>query len=130
MLVSSIILEGKEEYARMKKDELLKILDLVLPAVVHREIFEYATKLCFRAKTVTGFNYNVSIGVKLDTDFEGLLPAEEFAKILRSLKKDRIKFAYEGGDLIVNANKGRSIKHGTLVYRKVGDDPSIRLGSK
>jgi hypothetical protein len=114
----------------IKKDELLGVLDLVLPAVAHREIFEYATKLCFRAKTVTAFNDDVAISVKLDTDFEGLLPAEEFAKILRSLEKDRIKFAYEGGDLVVNANKGRSISHGTLVYRGVGDDPSIRVGRK
>ena len=58
----------------MKKDELLKVLDLVLPAVAHRDLTESATMLCFRAKTVTAYNSGVAISVKLDTDFEGLLP--------------------------------------------------------
>ena len=109
----------------MKKQEILKIIDMVLPAVANGDIIPALTYFCFRDGTISSYNGWVAVSFKVATNFEGLVPAKSFSKVLVSLGEEKIDFSYSKGILSFTSEKK---KKGKIKYKEsVSDFPDLEI---
>lgn len=88
---------------KIKRSELLKALSLVKPGLAKKEIVEQSTHFIFNKEEIVAYNDYICITHPFKTDFKCSIKAEEFYKLLQSMKEENITVEC-GKDMIVKIN--------------------------
>lgn len=86
---------------RVKREELLKVLESVSPGLAPREIIEQSSCIVFHDGKVMTFNDEVACSRKSPLNIEGAVKAEPLLKLLGKLSEDDIDMSVSGAELCV-----------------------------
>ncbi len=93
---------------RMKREELLRQLEMVSPGLAQKDIIEQSSCFVFQDKKVMTFNDEVSCSVPTTLDVEGAVTADPLLKLLRKMPEDTINIEVVEGELLIKG-KGRRL---------------------
>jgi len=92
----------------MKKEELLKALEIVKPGLASKEIIEQSTSFAFMENRVVTYNDEISISHPVeDLEITGAVQATELYLILKKLKQDDINVELTETEVLLTAGRVR-----------------------
>jgi len=83
---------------RVNREELLKVLESVVPGLSNREVLEQSTCFAFRGGRVFTFNDEVACTRSTELDIEGAVKAEKLRSVLSQLPDDDVDIVVESDD--------------------------------
>lgn len=86
---------------KVKRKDLVTGLSSVKPGLASKDIVEANLCFMFTGKRLVTFNDQISIQYPFDSDFEGLVPSQEFLKIVSEVNCDEIELAVEEETLTI-----------------------------
>lgn len=90
---------------KINRQELLETLKTIKPALSTKDIVENSNTFIFTKNEIITFNDKMSIGIGFETDFECLVPADEFYKLLTEIDSENIDFKIKDDKLLFNTGK-------------------------
>ena len=94
---------------KIKKDELLKALEIVKPGLASKEIIEQSTHFAFIKDRVVTYNDEISISHSVPgMDVNGVIQADELYKLVGKLKRDEIDLEVTENELIITVGKAQA----------------------
>jgi DNA polymerase III sliding clamp (beta) subunit (PCNA family) len=109
---------------QINKEAFLKVLAAVKPGLAKKEIVEQSTHFIFTGQEVVTYNDYICISHPLETDFQCSIKAEEFYKILQSMKEENIDIECNK-DMLVKIN-GKSSRAGLTAMKEGKIDEYIK----
>lgn len=89
----------------MEKQKLIEVLKAVKPGLANKEIIEQSSGFVFKDGNVITYNDEVMISHPIDLDLKGVVKAEEFYKLLNSIKDNNIEISKKGNELTIKGKK-------------------------
>ena len=93
---------------KYNREQLLKILKLVAPALASKEIIEQSTSFVFVADQVVAYNDEIAVSHPLKVGLSGAVKAEEFLKLLGKLKDEEVELDTTENELLVKGKRSRA----------------------
>ena len=112
---------------KVDRKHLLEVLQTVQPGLAGKEIIELSTSFIFMEGRVLTYNDKVSISRPIDVDFEGVVVAKEFVKLLEKLKDEEVDISIDKAHLIV---KGKKNKAGINIEKSTNIDEILDVLGK
>lgn len=86
---------------------LVKTIDTILPATAKVDVIEESTMFCFRSGTINAYDGgSMAASVKIDTDIEGMVPAKDFVKLIKSSKGHFVEMEIVGDSFNFESDDG------------------------
>ncbi len=92
----------------MNRNELLKLLTIVKPALSSSEMVPIFAHYIFTGTQLQAYNDHIGITVPFNTDFVGAVPGEMLRAFLDRLESEVVKLQAKDNGLHVSARKGKS----------------------
>jgi DNA polymerase III sliding clamp (beta) subunit (PCNA family) len=93
----------------MKKEELLKALEIVKPGLTNKDVIEQANSFAFVEGRVVTYNDEISLSHPVEgLTITGAIKAEELHQLLRKIKKDDIEIVISDKAIILTAGKAKA----------------------
>jgi DNA polymerase III sliding clamp (beta) subunit (PCNA family) len=93
----------------IKRQELLKALEIVKPGLSNKETIPQATFFAFKDGKVITYNDEISISHPIECiDLEGAVKASEFYNLLSKIKKDEIEIVIKENELRIVSKKTKA----------------------
>lgn len=93
----------------MKREELLKALEIVKPGLASREILEQSNSFAFMNGYVVTYNDELSICHPVEgLNITGAVRAEELYQLLNKLRKEDIEIEISGAELLVKSGRAHA----------------------
>lgn len=99
---------------RISKSEILKVINLVKPGIAKKDLVEQATHLIFTKDDIATFNDQVCIIHPFKSEFEFSTKADEFIKIIESIKEPEFELTLEDDNIRIKS-KSTNAKRTTVV---------------
>jgi DNA polymerase III sliding clamp (beta) subunit (PCNA family) len=109
---------------KINREEFLKVLALVRPGLSKKEIVEQSIHFIFDGENISTYNDYICISHPFKTDFKCSIKAEEFYKLLQSMKEDNIIIDCDK-DMLVKIN-GKSSRAGLTAIKEGKIDEYIK----
>lgn len=94
---------------QIKREELLKALEVVKPGLASKEFIEQSTHFAFRENRVVTFNDKISISYPVpNLDIEGAVYADKLFTFLSKVKKDEVEIEKNGNELQLSAGRTKA----------------------
>lgn len=93
---------------RVKREELLSVLESVQPGLSSKPIVEQSSCFVFTKKNVVTFNDEVACRKKCDLGFEGAVQAVPLLSLLRKLPEDELEIEVKGNEFLVKGKRRTS----------------------
>lgn len=84
---------------QIDRKEILGALEMIKAGVSSNTLVEQSNAVLFNKEHMMSFNGDIAVGVPFKTDFEGGIPEDEFEKLLKRMKGDKIDFEQKNGVL-------------------------------
>ena len=101
---------------KIKREELLKRLEAVAPALTQKEVIEQSSCLVFSEGKVMTFDDEVACSIKVPLKIKGAIQGSQLLTLLRKMKEGSIDVKVEEGEFLV---KGKSKKSGSRMESEV-----------
>jgi DNA polymerase III sliding clamp (beta) subunit (PCNA family) len=92
----------------MKRTDLLNALSVVKPGLGSKDLVEQTTSFVFTENTVSTYNDEISISHPIETEFTGVVKAEEFYQFLSRIKTDEVEFTIADEELRMKAGRTKA----------------------
>ncbi|MDB4442247.1 hypothetical protein N9219_02380 [bacterium] len=89
---------------------LVKVVDTLLGAIARNSYFKELVMFCIRSGTINAYDGGfVAASAKIDTDIEGLVPANDFVKLVKSSNGRFVDMNFSGDRLDLQFDDGMKI---------------------
>jgi DNA polymerase III sliding clamp (beta) subunit (PCNA family) len=93
----------------MKKEELLKALEIVKPGLTNRDIIEQSNSFAFVNGRVVTYNDEISLSHPVEgLTITGAVKAEELHQLLRKIKKDEVEIVVTDKEITLTAGRAKA----------------------
>jgi DNA polymerase III sliding clamp (beta) subunit (PCNA family) len=94
---------------KIKRDELIEILDVVRPGLSKKDIIEQTDSFAFMDGCIVTYNDEISVRHPIEgLDIKGVVKAHEFYNILKKINKDEVDLTIKGSEIIVSAGRAKA----------------------
>jgi len=93
---------------RIKREELVKKLESVLPGLAAKPIIDQSQCFVFSGNKLVTFNDEVACSIDSPFDFEGAIPAKSLLQLLNKLPEEEIEVKVKEDEFLVRAGKKRA----------------------
>lgn len=90
---------------KIKRLELIKILQKLMPGIAKNESMEAMTYFFFSGKNIIAYNDKICIQYPMVTDFSLFVKASDFFKLLSKIKDEEVELSYEKNHLKIDTKK-------------------------
>ena len=93
---------------KINRDELLKILEAVSPAIGKKDMQEQLSGFLFTGDDIVTYNEQLCIKYPFETDFVCAISSEEFYKVLKGIEEETVDINEKGESLTIESVKTRA----------------------
>lgn len=93
---------------KIKRKELILVLDKIKPGLAAKEIIEQSTSFVFKNGYAATYNDEIAVSHPLDIGVEGAIQNKEILALLGKVKDEELTLEQNQGELMITGNKFKS----------------------